>query len=142
MTDQVDAQFHGFALHKELPALYRSARIFLFPTYADVWGVVANEACAAGRPVIVSPHAGVAGELVVDGQNGFVSPLDPYLWAEQAVKLLSNADLWESFSKRSLALVREYTFDNAAQGLVDACRCALSFNEQEKASEPARSGPQ
>ncbi len=142
MTDQVDAQFHGFALQKELPALYRSARIFLFPTYADVWGVVANEACAAGRPVIVSPHAGVAGELVVDGQNGFVSPLDPYLWAEQAVKLLSNADLWESFSKRSLALVREYTFDNAAQGLVDACRCALSFSEQEKASEPARSGPQ
>ena len=58
--------FHGFAAQRELPDLYRSAKVFLFPTLADVWGVVANEACAAGLPVIVSPHAGVAGELVRD----------------------------------------------------------------------------
>lgn len=137
MAANVDAHFHGFALQKELPSLYRSARIFLFPTYADVWGVVANEACAAGRPVMVSPHAGVAGELVVDGENGHVCPLDAYLWAEHAARLLSRQDMWERFSRRSLALVREYTFDNAAQGLVDACRYALPAGERGKVSEPA-----
>jgi glycosyltransferase involved in cell wall biosynthesis len=133
----VEVHFHGFALQKELPSLYRSARIFLFPTHADVWGVVANEACAAGRPVMVSPHAGVAGELVIDGENGYVCPLDAYLWAERAAALLSRQELWENFSRRSLALVREYTFDNAAQGLVDACRYALQTGEQGKISEPA-----
>ncbi|RZI40194.1 glycosyltransferase [Herbaspirillum sp. HC18] len=137
MADSVDAHFHGFALQRELPGLYRSARIFLFPTHADVWGVVTNEACAAGLPVIVSPHAGVAGELVVNGENGFVCTLEADLWAEHAASLLDRQALWERFSRRSLALVKKYTFDNAAKGLVDACRFALASGERGKVSEAA-----
>lgn len=130
----VEAHFHGFALQGELPALYKSARIFLFPTVADVWGVVANEACAAGLPVIVSPHAGVAGELVLHEENGFICALDPTLWADHVVSLLQQPHLQERFSRRSLALVREYSFDNAATGLVEACRFALSGEEPGKIS--------
>ena len=137
MADTVDAHFHGFALQKELPALYRSARIFLFPTHADVWGVVANEACAAGLPVIVSPHAGVAGELVVNGENGYVCTLEAELWAEHAASLLAQQERWERFSRRSLALVKNYTFDHAAQGVVDACRFALASGAQGKVREAA-----
>jgi glycosyltransferase involved in cell wall biosynthesis len=132
----VDARFHGFALQKELPSLYRSARVFLFPTHADVWGVVANEACAAGLPVLVSPHAGVAGELVQEGENGFVCELDVALWAERAARLLTQPDLLRGFGKRSLGLVREYSFDNAASGLADACRFALAAAEPRKISTP------
>lgn len=122
----VRAEFHGFAKQMELPALYKSAEVFLFPTSADVWGVVANEACAAGLPVIVSPHAGVAGELVLDGENGFVCPLDADLWADRAVALLTDPAKLAQFSRRSHSLVRKYTFDNAAEGVVEACRHALT----------------
>lgn len=135
----VTARFHGFARQGELPALYRSARVFLFPTLGDVWGVVANEACAAGLPVIVSPHAGVAGELVLDGENGFVCELDLALWTERAVTLLAVQDTWERFSRRSLELVREYTFDNAAGGLVDACHYALPADAPRRTGRPLRS---
>jgi len=134
-TAFVDVEFHGFAMQSELPSLYRSARVFLFPTLADVWGVVANEACAAGLPVVVSPHAGVADELVLDGENGFICQLDKNIWAERAALLLTRQDMWERFSRRSLSLVREYTFDNAAAGLVDACRFALT-EEPKKISRP------
>lgn len=126
--DLLNVHFHGFATQQELPALYRSARIFLFPTLADVWGVVANEACAAGLPVIVSPYAGVVGELVLNGQNGFVCDLDVDLWAERAVLLLTQPDLYRTFSERSLSLVSQYTFDRGASGLLDACRAALSID--------------
>ncbi|GAB3547015.1 glycosyltransferase family 4 protein [Noviherbaspirillum agri] len=136
MRDLVDAHFHGFAKQQELPGLYRSARVFLFPTHADVWGVVANEACAAGLPVIVSPYAGVAGELVLDGENGFVCELDAGQWAERAAALLTDSGEWDRFSRRSLSLVREYSFDNAASGLVDACRFALSERVPGKVSRP------
>jgi glycosyltransferase involved in cell wall biosynthesis len=123
---EVEASFHGFAKQDELPALYLSARIFLFPTTWDPWGVVANEACAAGMPVLVSPHAGVAGELVVDGENGFVCDLDVALWAERAVKLLTHADTYRSFSERSRVLVGGYTFTDACAGIAAACRFATS----------------
>jgi glycosyltransferase involved in cell wall biosynthesis len=122
----VDAVFHGFASQEALPALYRSARVFLFPTSWDPWGVVTNEACAAGLPVLVSPHAGVAGELVLDGENGYVCDLDVGYWADRASTLLSDPDLYTAFSRRSHSLVGEFTFSRACQGLADACRYAAT----------------
>ena len=123
--DWIDVKFHGFATQSALPDLYRSARLFLFPTHADVWGIVANEACAAGLPVLVSPTAGVAGELVRNSENGFVRELDIVQWAACARLLLSDPKLYSDFSSGSLRQVDTYNFDAAALGLVDACRAAL-----------------
>lgn len=139
-ANDVDVCFHGFATQQELPALYRSARVFLFPTHADVWGIVANEACAAGLPVLVTPHAGVAGELVVDGRNGYVRDLQVEPWADAAHQLLSDSALWQAFSSESLARVRRYEFDSAAAGIVEACACALS-NEHPAGSNEVCDSP-
>lgn len=123
-SDWVEAIFHNHATQEELPALYQSARIFLFPTLWDPWGVVANEACAAGLPVIVTSYAGVAGELVLNNQNGFICELDFKVWAERAACLLSEPALWQAFSQRSQSLVSQYNFAAAAEGLIDACHYA------------------
>jgi glycosyltransferase involved in cell wall biosynthesis len=124
VEDHVDCVFHGFARQEELPSLYGKARLFLFPTLADVWGVVVNEACAAGLPVILSPHAGAAGELVIDGQNGFITPLDVDLWAEQVCGVLSNAETWNRYSENSLRSVSAYSYEKAAEGIINACSAA------------------
>jgi len=136
LSDMVLAQFNGFADQHELPALYRSARIFLFPTLADVWGVVANEAAAAGLPIIVSPHAGVTGELVVHGDNGFVCELDVQLWGAHASMLLTLPAVYRRFSTRSRELVGKYTFQQAAAGLISACRHGLAMNGAIKNRQP------
>ncbi len=125
LASDVDVQFNGFAAQAELPALYQSARLFLFPTRADVWGVVANEACAAGLPVLVTPDAGVAGELVADGLNGYVRPADRHAWAVLAAGLLADDSLREAFAQQSLRMVEPYCFERAAQGVLDACAAAL-----------------
>ncbi|WP_292934043.1 glycosyltransferase family 4 protein [Noviherbaspirillum sp.] len=132
MSPLIEAEFHGHASQDELPTLYGSARIFLFPTARDVWGVVANEACAAGLPTIVSPHAGVAGELVVEAENGFICELDVSLWAERVAALLTDEVLYRRLAKRSVALVSNYTFDHAAAGIVDACSYAIEEKNSEK----------
>jgi glycosyltransferase involved in cell wall biosynthesis len=147
-SDLIEAQFNGFAAQGELPSLYHSARIFLFPTLWDPWGVVANEACAAGLPVIVSPNAGAANELVRDAENGFVCDLDASLWANRAEELLTQPDTYSRFSERSLDIVSTYTFDHAASGLIDACLFAASNDTRPedgpspsaKASPPSSSG--
>lgn len=116
----VDTTFLGFAQKDELPFHYAGARVFLFATSGDVWGVVANEACAAGLPVIVSPHAGVAGELVVDGDNGYVRDLDVQAWATAACELLTYQALYIRMSDRSKEKVKAYSYANAANGIADA----------------------
>jgi glycosyltransferase involved in cell wall biosynthesis len=122
----LEARFHGFARQDDLPALYRSAKVFVFPTEWDPWGVVANEACAAGLPVLVSPHAGVAGELVLDGQNGYICGLEVGLWAERSIVLLTRPEIYRDFSERSRSMVSKFTFENASRAMVTACRYAAA----------------
>ena len=122
--DLVDAHFAGFARQAQLPGHYGRARVMLFPTTGDTWGVVANEACAAGAVVFVSPQAGVAGDLVRDAENGRVLPLDAAVWADAAAALLNDANAWQAMSARSLESVLPYTYANAARGLVAAVQHA------------------
>lgn len=125
-AEHVDARFEGFIAHEGLPSIYHSAKIFLFPTLWDPWGVVANEACAAGLPVLVSRHAGVANELVVHGRNGFVEDLDVGTWSAAAAMLLSDQSVWDHFSHASVGMASDYTYASAASGVVSACRYATS----------------
>jgi glycosyltransferase involved in cell wall biosynthesis len=126
ISSWVDTRFHGYLSQAELPSKYRNGLIFLFPTEWDPWGVVANEACASGLPVIVSPHAGVAGELVIEGENGYIRELDVTKWAEAAIVLIQDKKSYDRFSRNSRARVTEYTFENAASGLANAIRQAKS----------------
>ncbi len=122
----VDVSFHGFAAQAELPGLYGAARIFLFPTAWDPWGVVANEACAAGLPVIVTPFAGAVGEILQDGVNAFVLKPDIDAWAVAVQRLLTDGRLYEEFSRNSLRLVAGHNYDAAAAGVIDASLAALA----------------
>lgn len=124
ISEFVDTRFHGYASQAELPQRYADAKIFLFPSEWDPWGVVANEACASGLPVIVSPYAGVAGELIVDGDNGYIRELDVNQWTEVVVKLLTEKELYIRYSQNSQVRVAEYSFDNSAAGLIQAIRQA------------------
>ena len=129
IAEFVDTRFLGYATQAELPYRYKEAKIFLFPTEGDVWGVVANEACASGLPVIVSPYAGVSGELIIDGSNGFICELEVDLWAEVAAKLLADTDLYQTFSQNSRTQVAEYSFDNSAKGLSEAIMQAYELTQ-------------
>jgi glycosyltransferase involved in cell wall biosynthesis len=65
-------RFAGAVDYDELPALYARADVLAFPTLADEWGLVVNEALAAGVPVLGSLESQAVQELVVDGQNGWL----------------------------------------------------------------------
>lgn len=125
LSAHVDVSFAGYLSQADLPLEYAAARIFLFPTSMDAWGVVLNEACAAGLPCVSSPHTGAAGELIVDGVNGYVCRLDRDLWVTRCVNLLKDDALWADFSQASMRLVRRFTFESAADGIATAVRQAV-----------------
>jgi glycosyltransferase involved in cell wall biosynthesis len=64
--------------YEDLPQEYAAADAFVLPTLADEWGLVVNEAMAAGLPVLGSRYSQAVEELVVDGENGWwFRPDDP-----------------------------------------------------------------
>jgi glycosyltransferase involved in cell wall biosynthesis len=116
----VDCRIHGFARQAELPELYNQAKVFLFPTAGDVWGVVVNEACASGLPVISSPYAGVVGDLLQDNDNGLILDFDVDRWTDALVGLLRDEPRRQRYAQRSRERVQAYTYAAAADGLVRA----------------------
>jgi len=64
--------FLGSISYSELPDIYAKCGILVFPTLADEWGVVVNEALASGLPVLGSVNSQAVEELIKDGTNGWV----------------------------------------------------------------------
>jgi glycosyltransferase involved in cell wall biosynthesis len=64
-------KFHGFRQKDELPYFLARSHCFLFQTDFDIWGLVLNEAMAAGIPCISSIHAGATHDLIIEGETGF-----------------------------------------------------------------------
>ncbi|RIX26085.1 glycosyltransferase family 4 protein [Amnibacterium setariae] len=115
---RLDVEFRGFVQQAGLPAMYASAKLFLFPTLWDPWGLVANEAAASGTPTIVSPHAGAAGELIRDGLDGLVVPLDEDRWVDAVTGLLQDETAWQRLSAGAVEHVQRYSWQAAADGYV------------------------
>jgi glycosyltransferase involved in cell wall biosynthesis len=61
----------GNVSYRELPTYYAQCGILAFPTLADEWGVVVNEAMTSGMPVLGSLYSQAVEELVEDGVTGW-----------------------------------------------------------------------
>lgn len=122
----LNVEFVGFKSQSDLPEFYAASRVLLFPTKHDPWGVVANEAMAAGVPVIISSVAGAANEIVINGENGFVCDNDVDEWSEKAIRLLLNDELYCAFSDCAKKKILSYSFEAAASGIESAVKFSIN----------------
>ncbi len=71
-------QLLGQVSPSDMPRLFAASDILVFPTLRDCWGMVVNEALAAGIPVVGSKYSGAAEELLTSEEFGaLVDPLIP-----------------------------------------------------------------
>ena len=61
----------GFVQPSEMTHFYQIADVLIFPTLADEWGLVVNEALSHSLPVIGSYCAEAVNELISDSYNGW-----------------------------------------------------------------------
>lgn len=117
--------FPGFKQYEELPAYYGHADAFILPSKYEQWGLVVNEAMAAGLPVLVSEACGCAPDLVVEGENGWTfSPDDPDALA-QLMSRMSGADLdREAMGRASRNRIQEWSPETFAQNMSAAAEVA------------------
>ncbi len=124
--------FPGFKQYDELPAWYARAGCFVHPSTAEQWGLVVNEAMAAGLPVIASNRCGCAPDLVEEGGNGFtVDPFNTDALA-RAMHRMAHGDVDRArMGGRSRAIIQDWGPDRFANGLHAAVRAALSAKPRE-----------
>ncbi len=83
-----------------LVSYYKTASVFVLPSYYEGWGRVVVESLAAGTPVIMT-DVGCAGEVVRDGVEGFIVQHDnEQQLAEKIILMLEDEKLRDDMSKR------------------------------------------
>jgi hypothetical protein len=71
MPENLAVRWLDHVPYEHMPEVYADAGILAFPTLADEWGLVVNEAMAAGAPVLGSLYSQAVEELVEDGRTGW-----------------------------------------------------------------------
>ncbi|TWT05751.1 glycosyltransferase family 4 protein [Reyranella sp. CPCC 100927] len=83
--------------HAEMPAIFRDADIFVFPSLHEGSAMAINEALASGLPVIVTPNAGAVAR---DGIEGFVVPIrDAAAVADRMARLADDPALRQRMAR-------------------------------------------
>lgn len=85
--------FHGHVDRAEIFTALQTARLAVFPSYAEAFALAPLEAMAYGCPTIYS-RRGSGPELIEDGRDGLlVEPDRPHEIAEAVARLLTDDDL-------------------------------------------------
>ncbi len=101
-----DVIYTGFVDHKELPKWYSKARVFVFPSKHDTYGLVILEAMACGLPVaaydVPSPcdviENGVTGYLGDSLTENIEKIFEKYVCLSKNALEFANSKSWKSIS--------------------------------------------
>ena len=119
--------FPGFISYHEIGCWYGLAEAFVHPALNEQWGLVVNEACAAGLPILCSETIGARYDLVVEGENGFL--FDPYNVDEMADSLSKmhgvGATKRRAMGAKSRQIVESCSTEVFTAGFLSAAQAAL-----------------
>ena len=124
-----DVYFLGFRNQGELPRLYAIADIFVMPAENEAWGLVINEAMAAGLPIVAAEEIGAVPDLVQDGLNGYAFPTgDVQALTQRLQALVSDEQLRRAMGAKSKEIISEWDFERDVVGF----RAALEYARTKK----------
>lgn len=130
---QIDSATHrgnvmslGYVDEYDLPFLYASAGLFLFPSIYEGFGLPPLEAMASGVPAIVSNRSCLP--EVTQGAAMMIDPDDVDAFAEAILRGLED-DNWRTEAiERGLRVASGYTWDNCIENTVNVYRKVWAEN--------------
>lgn len=102
-------RFLGRVSDERLPEVYAACDVFVLPSVSrlEAFGIVALEAMATGKPVIVADIPGVR-EMIEDGRDGLLAdPVNPRDLAEKIRRMLGSPEMRRSMGQRGREKVLE-----------------------------------
>lgn len=107
-----DVRWLGYVPAEDLPYLYAGARLLIYPSLYEGFGLPVLEAMASGVPVVTSNRASipeVAGDAAV-----MVDPQDRRVLREAIARIAADETYWRDRAERGLARARRFTWQRCA----------------------------
>ncbi|HAU30906.1 MAG TPA: glycosyltransferase family 1 protein [Desulfotomaculum sp.] len=110
---QKNVTFTGYVSDEDLPALYNTADLFVYPSLYEGFGFPPLEAMACGTPVITSNTSSLP-EVVGDA-GIMVNPYDVDGLADAMHEVLTNDGLREDMIKKGLERAKMFSWEKCAR---------------------------
>ncbi len=105
-----------------MPRFFDLSSVFVLPARHEAYGLIVNEAMAAGLPVVVSTDIGCADDLVRDGENGYVYPVGSIDALRDALAKTMLPGERERMGQRSREIIAGWSYDEDIVALKQALR--------------------
>jgi glycosyltransferase involved in cell wall biosynthesis len=115
LADKVD--FRGYVSHDDLSHLYRTAEVFVQPSFYEGMSNTVLEAMATGLPIVATGEGGkeeLLQENAVTTNYG-----NPEALAASITELLSNQEKMVSMGERSRQIAERFSWTAVAQSYLD-----------------------
>lgn len=106
-------QFTGFVDEADKPGLYAAARVFLYPSQYEGFGLPPLEAMASGTPVIVANTASLP--EVVGNAGILLPPNDAPAWRDAVYRLVTVDAYYNDLRARGLEQAKQFSWERAAR---------------------------
>lgn len=130
MRDSVFVYNNLQANSPELISKFQEADVFVFPTLADSFGIVALEAMAMGLPIIGTNIAALP-EIIKHGETGYiVEPGDSDQLHAALAKLISDPELRVKMGENGIKRVSTlFSAERNARRVIDLCNKIIQRNK-------------
>lgn len=109
--------FTGYVAEYDIPTLYSGAKIFVFPSIYEGFGLPPLEAMACGTPVISSNTSSLP--EVIDEAGILLPPKDERLWAKNIVKVLKDKGLARTLSEYGIRQAKKFSWEQTARKTIE-----------------------
>lgn len=117
--------FPGFVGYHDIPAFYAKLDLYWQPSISDTWGLVINEAMAAGLPVLVSQRCGCAVDLV-QSTNGWTHDISQVMLIDALETAWRSRVRWPAMGQAGRNLIASWGCERFAKGLFQVCQQSLT----------------
>ncbi|ELB2966997.1 glycosyltransferase [Vibrio parahaemolyticus] len=125
IRSNVEIVMHGHCTHEELSVLYRSADVFLLPSFYEGWGVVVNQAIHYQLPIILSSKVRSGRAFLFENNGCIFNDFD------EVNHFIENIDEHEllTMANKSYQLSKLWNVDFAASRLVEFLNTGTTFSD-------------
>jgi glycosyltransferase involved in cell wall biosynthesis len=113
-------RFLGEVPYSQIPALYKRASLFLFPSFLETFGHPLVEAMVAGVPIVAANSSCIP--EIVDRAALLFNPSSPLDMAQQITLVLRDRELADKLVQDGYQRAEDFSWEDTVQELVDVFR--------------------
>lgn len=125
-------EFLGFVNDKDVEDYYANSLVIPYFPYDEDYGLITIEAMMHKKPVITTVDAGGPTEFVVNGETGYVTPLDPKEIGEKIDYFVHNPEEARRMGENAYEKVIGITWENTVSRLLETIGTGAYQRENRK----------